>query len=805
MSIKAKPKAKTIPKSTVNPLRADPSRTATLRRLFVREVDWRFNRLKKKINDLIIGEDAFGLTVNIFCPTGKGGGIDPTCGKHESIIGKTELDSLSTEIQSYVKSAIEEIGNKYGVKISSISTTQDTNQFLEIEAAHTLTFESKYRGKIDRDHHIVLSEKVWKTKESFSEHRKQLAPGFITDSSAKGILRHEVAHALEKDHPELRTTLERLYESYKGFPSLGTYSGYSYREMFAEALSHYESQGNLQGSGLESLEPIFKGLQVSNKMTANIGRFQFQSTTDQVINFLKWLQEQILIGILNGTENQPNDWWNEYIRQGYEKGAGRAFTDTKARRWGPHEGDFYLGTKDQFLRSSFARPVSFEKVRLLASRTFADLKGVTEQMAAGISRSLMDGLVQGMNPRDIARNLSKVVEDIGRRRAEVIARTEIIRAHAEGQLDALELLGVTEVGVMVEWKTAGDHRVCELCSSLENIVLKITEARGMIPRHPNAVFAGSGFVSYGECEELVRAWYCGPSVILTIGSRRDRTTIGPNHPIMTRRGMVPAAELCEGDEVLYDVRCNLHSTGSNIKEIPLIENVFESVLSVMGHSRIVPTPSNLHGDRVFCKGEVQAIHPTAGLLPVWDSFGVEKLRNGDFTRSNTKLEIRPGLRSIRSHTPRLLLASPGSMSSSNLLSSGDSSVDTHVDQPLLDDAAINSEMLRDEALRLASQIQISDCFQWKVVHNVSFGRYEGLAFDATTATSLYYSGGLVVSNCRCAYLPANVGEDQSDQIRTKGKIESAIDDSVSKEKRTTWMGADTIISKVRPESVLEEA
>jgi len=66
-----------------------------------------------------------------------------------------------------------------------------------------------------------------------------------------------------------------------------------------------------------------------------------------------------------------------------------------------------------------------------------------------------------------------------------VARTEIIRTHAEGQLDAFERLGVTEVGVMAEWITADDERVCPLCKSLDGVVLKVKEARGLLPRHTN--------------------------------------------------------------------------------------------------------------------------------------------------------------------------------------------------------------------------------------------------------------------------------------------------------------------------------
>ena len=66
----------------------------------------------------------------------------------------------------------------------------------------------------------------------------------------------------------------------------------------------------------------------------------------------------------------------------------------------------------------------------------------------------------------------------------MIARTEVIAAHAEGQLDAYSVLGVKQVKVQAEWLTAGDDLVCPLCADLDGEVMSIDEARGLIPRHP---------------------------------------------------------------------------------------------------------------------------------------------------------------------------------------------------------------------------------------------------------------------------------------------------------------------------------
>ncbi len=240
-----------------------------------------------------------------------------------------------------------------------------------------------------------------------------------------------------------------------------------------------------EASVLES-DALFHG-----KVTLN-QRWAFRTDPEKVKAFNAWLATQVQADIVTTTaEAAENAYWQQYVQQGYKKGAGRAFDDTRAPVRAAMDAasreqmGFYEGTRAEFLRSSFARPVAVEKVKLLAGRVFTDLTGVTTAMSTAITRELTDGLVQGQNPRVIARRMNKAIDGIGRRRAEMIARTEIIRAHAEGQLDAFENLGVEEVGIAAEWSTAGDDRVCPLCQPLEGVVMKVKEARGILPRHVN--------------------------------------------------------------------------------------------------------------------------------------------------------------------------------------------------------------------------------------------------------------------------------------------------------------------------------
>lgn len=213
-------------------------------------------------------------------------------------------------------------------------------------------------------------------------------------------------------------------------------------------------------------------------------RWQFATNPDKINAFQEWLKSK-LDSYVRGKSQE--ELWKAYVLAGMKKGAGRAFDDAKKKERVAAELEkkmpFYQGTREEFLRSALRQPVAVEKVQLIAERAFDELENLTADMANKLARALADGLVQGKGPLAIARDIVDQV-GIAKERAETIARTELIRAHAEAQLIAMEQMGIDEVGVMVEWQATPDHRLCQKCASMAGVVLKIEEAHGMIPRHP---------------------------------------------------------------------------------------------------------------------------------------------------------------------------------------------------------------------------------------------------------------------------------------------------------------------------------
>jgi len=212
--------------------------------------------------------------------------------------------------------------------------------------------------------------------------------------------------------------------------------------------------------------------------------FRFQTDEQKTASFRRWFQGQVDEKVLAvGVAGDP--FSAEFVESAYRQGTVRSFTEARKVEMAGQVPGFVDVTRAEFLRGAFAQPERISKIRLLSTRAFEALRGVTADMAQQLNRVLADGLTRGLGPRQLATEMARTVDNITRRRALVIARTEIIHAHSEGQLDAFRDLRIEEVGVLAEWSTAGDDRVCPRCAPLDGVIMTIDEARGLIPRHPN--------------------------------------------------------------------------------------------------------------------------------------------------------------------------------------------------------------------------------------------------------------------------------------------------------------------------------
>lgn len=485
---------------------------------------------------------------NAFCPTGEGGGKDNSCSPKS--IGKLNLVERAK-------------------KLAEAKVERDRR-------AETVIPES-----------VIIPNKLYV---AMPRHAADLALRNGHDGAVKGVMGHEnnrrdsvylathkeITHhyAAQYNHSKIlevdSTKLDRSKFYYDATEPPPLQNGTHFNDAHPGYVAY---RGKIPAHALRDA--------TRNRLAIN-ARWQFHTQSQQLETFKTWMRGQINETIRG---KQEDALWTAYAEQGYKKGAGRAFDDVKKPPTGAKEKlDFYQGTRSEFLRSSFANPISVEKIRALASRSLNDLEGVTDSMATSMTRVLADGLVQGRNPRDIANDLSDQV-DISSSRAETIARTEIIRAHSEGQLDAMENMGVEEVGVAVEWDTAGDGRVCPLCAPLEGIVLTLNEARGMLPRHPNCRCCWTPANVGEDDDEQIRskkeiraavkesAQAGGDGFSIDVGSSRPQSILNQLRDLSPVDPYIRLFSNAKGDffkECARDDKghCEVGSAGSSAKEKP---------------------------------------------------------------------------------------------------------------------------------------------------------------------------------------------------------------------------------------------
>ncbi len=234
--------------------------------------------------------------------------------------------------------------------------------------------------------------------------------------------------------------------------------------------------------------------------------FVFKTTDQKITAFLAWLrqiEDAIILEMhlqqgLN-TQWRQVPWTDVYIAKAFEQGTRRAKLELKKH-----------GFAVSFLDDAgnvIINPTSLEKLRTLFTRSFNELRGITTTMDTRISSILAEGLFEGQSPRVLARMINSAIissGDIlgidisyttktgkqvsyfmpGRRRAEIMARTETIRAHHIATIAEYRNWAIEGVYVLAEWSTAGDARVCAECAALEGTVWELDAIENLIPLHP---------------------------------------------------------------------------------------------------------------------------------------------------------------------------------------------------------------------------------------------------------------------------------------------------------------------------------
>lgn len=562
------PKRKALP--TVSLARVDPSRTGTLRRGLSAAVGRMWGELKADLITLIAREDALGgkidptspFALNAYCPTGPGGGVDNTC-------PPASKRGPGWTYQRHVDATSGTLPD--GRKVRFVKARTGARYVLRMVDPKVLDRE----WSRDRGFYVPPGgggAEIQGRRERFD---KFLDTGRPVEATV--VYLNKIRGGVSIDDGRHRFSVLRD----KGIDRVGI---------------------TVTREQADELDALLGTHPLTNT------RWKHAPDSQKVEAFRRWLRQEMGLKV-RGKVN--DDVWRSYVTRAFQQGGKRARGQvTKGRRTGRTP-----SPQEQILAGGQAfHPASYERVEGLVGRVLTELDGLTTTTEIRAVRALADGLAKGQHPREIAKKLAEEV-DIARTRAELIVRTETIRAHAEGQLDEMEKMGVQDVGVEVEFLSAADDRRCPQCAKLQGTVFSIKKARGVIPVHPNCLPGDSLVLSRSGITATSKRWYDGDLVVIrTAGNRVLRCT--PNHPVLTDdRRWVGAGLLNVGDHVVCDGGDEWEPIGQHNHEngpVP-IQYVAEPAIEPFGVSAVeVPiTAPDFHGDGT--EGDIAVVR-TYGLL-----------------------------------------------------------------------------------------------------------------------------------------------------------------------------------------------
>ncbi|MHB9037070.1 MAG: minor capsid protein [Armatimonadota bacterium] len=144
------------------------------------------------------------------------------------------------------------------------------------------------------------------------------------------------------------------------------------------------------------------------------------------------------------------------------------------------------------LTTSVFTLIDTDALDFLANYTIVLIDDVGTELESGIKRTILSGIINGKGARDIVRDLGSVIEDKesfrnagskvfskAQYRMEMIARTEVLRAHNQGRIKFHKQVGVQKL----EWMTMEDERTCPVCGALDGKQFDIDKFPN-IPTHP---------------------------------------------------------------------------------------------------------------------------------------------------------------------------------------------------------------------------------------------------------------------------------------------------------------------------------
>ncbi|WP_216594962.1 hypothetical protein [Comamonas testosteroni] len=334
--------------------------------------------------------------------------------------------------------------------------------------------------------------------------------------------------------------------------------------------------------------------------------------------------------VQNGKEPKELFWWNPFVEQASQLGALQSVTNLT------NLSEAYAASRsfDQVVRSepyltrvALARMKSYEHWTGLRAEGQSRLAGI-------IGRAVADGL----NPK-AARTL--IVDGLGvtRSKAAQYAQTDItdtLRQARWAESEAAQVQYGLKIGML--WTSALLPTTRATHATRNGRVYSTDEVRAFYGRDGNRYncFLPGTRVA-GRFVAGSKARYKGPVVTL-MSAAGGEISVTPNHPVVTQRGLIPAAEVQKGDYLVADrtkVENPLgvvHLNGDLVA--PRIEDVFGALMDAGESSLVGVSGVDFHGDAAFMDEHVEVVRSERVLAFAMDAARAKLLDDLAFVKAD---------------------------------------------------------------------------------------------------------------------------------------------------------------------------
>lgn len=425
-----------------------------------------------------------------------------------------------------------------------------------------------------------------------------------------------------------------------------------------------------------------------------------------------------------------------------------------------------------------------EKVPVLASEfeqldddarrvAFTVARATTLDTVRAIQDAIREDVSSGGTLDEFRRTVAKTVDGslLADHHVEQIYRTNVGRAMAAGQIAVLEHPQVRSAFPYVLYSATHDSRVRADHLALEKLGLDGTAVYRADDPIWNRYYPPWAFNSVvpetivqGAVQFASKAGYAGKVLQLTTQSGR-RTTVTPDHPVLTRFGFVPAKSLTKGMDLLgyrNPVGFDL-SPKDNVDHPPTpIGQVFDSLRGFSGCVTIKTEPLDFHSHTEGRYSDIEVVAVNRHLLDRFKAGFADRIESVEFPSANLGEPMLttqgafsqslgaellsavgfPHFRKMGRNPVALKSVQTRIGSAANLYPSR---YETGTDRTTAD-AVLFGEL----QFRHPSEVFPDKLLDIKVQH------YSGPVYDVQTESGYMVADGIVESNCRCVVIPLSV-------------------------------------------------